>query len=490
MESPNNGYKPDSTISDTELERQQQFSQMNDYYSWNSSVMPSHSPRRPNLDDRINRMLSDSPIQNSSSLQYPIDSSYYAHHDNPQYTHPHMNHSHQNHQGFYYSDIYPHNQSFIPPPTNMDSRYQAPIMMNNHAQSYEDNYNTFSSPRNFVNNSNLVEITQQKREKQRVGSNQIAVQVGNCLEIVPNNEIPSPQPVKPPVPKPLSPEEIKQQAEKKEQAKIRRKVERERKRMAKYLRKEKLRQEIQKHFDAGINIEDSDDEGLIKLRPINVNAVAERGIIKKPKNEDVPTAENSKEKQQIEMEIEKENVEAKKESNTKKVLFMDGILPGETSSDNELNHDNEHEKKVKLKRKRLRKQRLNEMIKERKKNLPTNEMQVIVQKQDQLDTAPPPSPPFGSPPAHLKQPRLKNITPDMFAAFGVNVDPMYYHLHKIQMMQNEHSFQFTPRGNNHNNDNRYRYQNKHHNNSQYQPNYPQQRYSVPPKTHNSSKHSI
>lgn len=488
MESPNNGYKPDSTISDTELERQQQFSQMNDYYAWNSSVMPSHSPRRPNLDDRINRMLSDSPTQNSSSLQYPIDSSYYTHHDNPQYPHPHMNHSHQNHQGFYYSDIYPHNQSFIPPSTNIDSRYQAPLMMNNHAQSYEENYTAFSSPRNFVNNSNLVEITQQKREKQRVGSNQIAVQVGNCLEIVPCNEIPSPQPVKPPVPKPLSPDEVKQQAEKKEQAKIRRKAERERKRMAKYLRKEKLRQEIQKYFDAGINIEDSDDEALIKLRPINVNAVAERGIIKKPKVEEILTVENdnnNKEKE-IEKEIDKEE---NKESSTKKVLFKDGILPGETSSDNELHHHDEHEKKVKLKRKRMRKQRLNEMIKERKRNLPTNEMQIIVQKQDQLDTAPPPSPPFGSPPAHLKQPRLKNITPDMFAAFGVNVDPMYYHLHKIQMMQNEHSFQVPSRVNQ-NTDNRYRYQNKNHNNSQYQPNYPQQRYPVPSKPHNSSKYSI
>lgn len=503
MESPSCGYKPDSTISDTELERQQQFSsQMSgEYYpSWNNSIMPHpHSPRRQNLDDRINRMLSDSPTPGSSQYPPAADYSQYPQqtvHDNSSYLHPplipnnhhhphhshHPPHPHNNHHGFpYYPEIYPPNQSnFIQPPTGMtDSRYQQAPMNNVHGQPYEENFNAFASPRNFVNNSNLVEITQQKRERQRVGSNQIAVQVGNVLEIVPSNKMPSPEPVKAPVPKPLTLEELKQQAEKKEQMKNRRKTERERKRMAKYLRKEKLRQEIQKYFDAGISIEDSDDETLIKLRPVNINAVAERGIIKKTKVEEKTATPSAP--------------VAKNNNDSKKVLFKDGVMPGETSSDNELHNDNinEHVRKVKLKRKRMRKKRLNQLMKERRKDVPTTQMQIKVHKLDQLE---PPSPPPGSPPVHMKQPRLKNITNDMFAVFGVSYDPIYYHLHKMQMMQNENNFQLQPRMQNDNS--RYRYQKynnieKHPNNSmQYPPqNYlQQQRYCSTPKPMNSSEY--
>lgn len=477
MDSPTVSYKPDSTISDTELERQQQFSQMGDYYqSWNSSIMPSHSPRRPNLDDRINRMLSDSPTPGSSSVYPPYQDVPYPSHDNSQYLHPPINH-----HGFYYNESYPQNHTFIPPPVNMDPRYQQPMM---NSQPYDEGFNSFPLPQNFVNNSNLVEITQQKREKQRVGSNQIAVQVGNLMEIVPqsnsNHSIstksspPAPLPVEPVV-KPLSAEEMKQQAEKKHQARQRRHIERQRKRLAKHMRKEKLREEIQKYFDAGINIEDSDDESLIKLRPINVNAVAERGIIKVKSTEE---------------EVPKKSEKDAKES-TKKVLFKDGIMPGETSSDNEHHHTeiDEITKRQKMRRKRARKNRLNQLVKERKKVASTEEVQVTVQKQDQLDTAPPPDPPAGSPPLHLKQPKLKKITSDMFATFTVNQDPICFYIQKYQL-QSAGSLHYQPR-----NDPRHRYHkhnneyNKHPNNSQYHSGYPpqHQRYGGPSKLINSSK---
>lgn len=477
IESPNGYKQPDSTISDTELERQQQFAAQNDYYSWNSSMPQQHSPRRQNLDERIHRMLSDSPTSASAQQQqmYASDGSfsYPQIHDNHLQPSSHNNY-HQ--QSLYYPDIYSQNQSTFMPPPSIDSRYSS-------HNSFDDGFNAFPSPR-YINNSNLVEITQQKRERQRAGSNQIAVQVGNCLEIVPSSKIPTP-PMQESTTKSksLSPEEIKLQSERREQAKIRRKADRERKRMAKFVRKEKLRQEIQKYFDAGINIEDSDDEALIKLRPINVNAIAERGIIKKSNEKEAPVV-----------------VTEKKD---KRVLFMDGVHAGETSSDEENNAESEQTKKLRLKRKKIRKRRLSILIKERKNASASNELDILVQKQDQLIEAPPPDPPPNSPPAHLKQPQLKVITADMFAQFAVNAEPMYYHLHKLQAQQQEQQaaanayHHHMPSRNSSSND-RYRYNNKHQpppsssslQQQQQQSLYmqqQQQRYCIPPKPLNSCK---
>lgn len=356
----------------------------------------------------------------------------------------------------------------MPPPSSLhipaiDSRYPP-------HNSFDDSFNNFPSPR-YINNSNLVEITQQKREIQRVGSNKVAVQVGNCLEIVPSSKIPTPPQEFAIKSKSLSPEEIRQQSERREQAKLRRKADRERKRMAKFVRKEKLRQEIQKYFDAGISIEDSDDETLIKLRPINVNAIAERGIIKKSKDADA-----------------EENLQAAADKKEKRVLFTDGVHAGETSSDEENNADSEHTKKLRLKRKRIRKKRLSLLVKERKNATASSELDIIVQKQDQLIETAAPEPPLNSPPPHLKQPQLKVITADMFAAFAVNHEPMYYHLHKLQAQQESaaaaaaaNAYHMPSRNSN----DRYRY-NKHQpppQQSQYMP----QRYCIPPKPLNSSK---
>jgi hypothetical protein len=272
----------------------------------------------------------------------------------------------------------------------------------------------FASPRNFVNNSNLVDITQQNRDRQRAGNSQ-AVQVGNVLEIVPSNKVvnlPEASRDAPIKSKTLSPTELKQQAEKQAQAKMKRKIVRERKRAEKQTRKEKLRQEIQRYFDAGVTVDVSDDESLIPLRSVNIMATVEKSILKKSKGN------------------------AGKE---KKVLFSDGILPGETTSDDDGNEGNVESLVMKRRRKKYRKSRLVKVpkklhVREVKESEPTTiDMEV--------DSSPPPLPPADRPPANLKQPQLKKITVEMFAAFPVNPDPLYYYIHKVQQAKSMYQAQ-------------------------------------------------
>lgn len=388
------GYKPDSTISDTELERQQQYMQEEFYLSkWNNSS----SPKRPNLDDRIHRMLSDSPthVVNSNA----------PHNYHPEsYPYPMQ---HENHSGMFYPDLYQANHQ-MPAHVHLQSQTFFSQSLNHHGP--YDEFNNFPSPRNFVNNSNLVEITQQKRDRQRAGSSQ-AVQVGNVLEIVPNNKIAT----SPETPnskeqfdktKPLSPEQMRQQAEKRVQAKLKRKIDRERKRSAKHTRKEKLRHEIRRYLEAGVTAENSDDENLIPLRTVNIAAAADRSILKKTKN-DVKSG--------------------------KKVLFSDGILPGETTSEDD-DGENEDSAIAKLRRKKLRKKRLMQLVKSQTLNGLKDLSDVA--NDPELEKAPPPPAPLDAPPAHLKQPRLKKITMEMFAAFPVNVEPIYYYIQKMQQASN------------------------------------------------------
>lgn len=96
------------------------------------------------------------------------------------------------------------------------------------------------------------------REEFYLFSNEVVVQVGNCLEIVPSNKhVSSPEVMKESHDrlKPLSPEIMRLRAEKRSQAKLKRKVDRDRKRTAKHARKERLRQEIQRYLDAGVSVE-------------------------------------------------------------------------------------------------------------------------------------------------------------------------------------------------------------------------------------------
>lgn len=402
MESPI-GYKPDSTISDTELERQQHYLQEEYYLSqWNNTI--SSSPKRPNLDDRLNRMLSDSPTQNANAVNmYQPDG----------YPYP-MQHDNQN--GMFYPEMY-HGNHQMPPPNHHLQSPAFPHHINNHGP--YDEFNNFTSPRNFVNNSNLVEITQQKRDRQRAVSSQ-AVQVGNVLEIVPNNN----KFVSPPeTPKELdkgrlSSDQMRQQAEKRSHAKILRKVERERKRLAKNARKEKLRLEIQRYFDAGVNVDHSDDEHSVPIRSVNLIAVPEKSIIK---------------------------ISAKDAKSSRKVLFRDGILPGETTSEDEVAESNDTSTVAKNRRQKFRKKRLNQLIKGQSVNSQIDSCDIV--NDPELEKLPPPPPPEGNPPFHLKQPQLKMVTLEMFAAFPVDPQPIYYYIEKMRNANGFHQAIPPPRMN-------------------------------------------
>lgn len=405
MDSPI-GYKPDSTISDTELERQQYMQEEFYLAQWNAPQ--TNSPKRPNLDDRIHRMLSDSPthVPNANApnmYQQPDGYPYQMQQDM--------------HGGMFYPDMYQQNHHHMPPPPHLQlqtSRFNQQPM--NHLGQYEE-FNNFSSPRtNYVNNSNLVEITQQKRDRQRVPNSQ-AVQVGNVLEIVPSKIATSPDLQTFEKPKQISPQAVQQQSEKRSQVKLKRKADRERKRVAKHARKEKLRQEIQRYIEAGINAEHSDDESLVNLRPVNIFGMADRSIIKKVKETETETKDR------------------------KRVLFKDGIHPGETSSEGPTELDNEMASKTRSKR--LRKRR----VEIKKRTLNGKILAAEIKIDPELDKAPAPAPPPDGPPIHLKQPRLKKITVEMFAAFPVNPEPIYYYIQRMQQANGYHQSVPPPRPN-------------------------------------------
>lgn len=356
MESPS-GYKPDSTISDTELERQQQQQQMHDDYygQWSNQ----NSPKRPNLDDRIHNIMTDSPSQQQ-----------------------------QKYLG--YQEVY---------------SYENPMFDSNMYGMY-DEYGNYAPQRNFVNNSNLVEITQQKRDRQRVESSQVAVQVGNVLQILPSKVITTPETERP---KTISSDE------KRAQSKAKRKIIRERKRQEKVIRKEKLRQEIQKYFDVGITADQSDNEDLVPLRSVNISAVAEKSILKKLKPES---------------------------KSERKVLFKDGILPGESTTDEEMSENHPNSQTNRQKRKKFRKKRLQSLLKGQRIN---GKMEIDdVSNEIDADKSSHPAPPNDLPPNNLMQPRLKKITPEMFAAFPVNPEPMYYYIERIKQAQQAQSNGYHP----------------------------------------------
>jgi len=391
-------YNPDSTISDTELERQQQLLQSGEFYMppWNNHHSGS-SPKRPNLDERINRLLSGSPT--SASQMFYADGYAYPLHDNQEI--------------FYQNAYHQQNMQQMPPPPFLHGQQQQQqhryLAQSAHPISTYDSFNNFN---NFVNNSNLVEITQQCRDRQR-GGHQVAVQVGNNLEIVPSS---------PPEVMQMNDstvENVNQMRDEKriELARQRRKAERERKRVAKHLRKEKLRQLIQRYLDANITADDSDDETLISVQHINMSAVAEKSIIK----------------------FEKDNRQEKKS-----VMFSDGIVPGETSSDDNENEngDEEHnnnyasdERRVKFRQ--TRKKRKQQLIKERfaSKHKRNTQIAVVVDCGDLERSTLVSPPPNGMPPTHLRQPRLRKIEPEMFAKFPIDEAPIFYTFEKIKRMQ-------------------------------------------------------
>lgn len=445
------GYKTslaDSTISDTELERQQQFLQQ-EYYG--NTMGYNHtgglSPKRPNLDDRIHSLLSQtSPPQQSAQMQYSDVQNYSPYpmiHDNPipgyyPDQHHQFNH-HQQQQQQQHQQQHPHHRQHMqqhqqqPPRGGGFYNNHEPVnSMNNYNNNdYSNNYPT----RNYVNNSNLVEITQQKRERSRVNS-QIAVQVGNVLEIVPSTKMPMDEIAKSMTPdgsssaspmknqttpnysqRPPALEDIKLKMERRAQAKVRRKVERERKRSAKHQRKEKLKMEIQRYLNFGIKAEDSDDENLVELKPLNALAIADRSILKI-----------------------KEIKSADKGGNKKAVIFSDGVMPGETScSSNDDRDETERNKKIRMRRKKMSKMRKIKMIKERIGKENVSQLNVSTIPDASHENAPPPQAPLGSPSLQNEQPRLRVLTAEMFYTFPVNTVAINYFYAKFQNGMNQNS---------------------------------------------------
>lgn len=180
----------------------------------------------------------------------PLDQNYYNQHIQQNYYHPppseNLHYNNEPQTGFYPI-------AGVPPPVDL----------------YIQDYNYDFQNRPYINNSNLVDVTQQQRDKSKC-SNKIAVQVGNVLEIVTTNKLPDevPQPVAPPKPaasvyRTLTVDEIRQKNEKRLEAKRRRKVERDKKRMEKRMRKEKLKLEVQRYIGLGLTADGSDDEELV-----------------------------------------------------------------------------------------------------------------------------------------------------------------------------------------------------------------------------------
>jgi hypothetical protein len=258
-------------------------------------------------------------------------------------------------------------------------------------QQYYDEF--YSASKSFINNYNLVDITQQRRDRQRAESNQIAVQVGNVLEIVPNAEIPA---VEPNEIVEIDPRELKEK----------RKLVRDRKRKLKKKRKEQLRKEIQKYFDEGINIEDSEEEEMLG-EPMKRCESTPKSIIK---------SSNSEKK------------------NDRRVMFGDGFYPFESSDHEELSLQE------KLNRKAIRKRIIKKTSNAAVKMASTHRDEAAkARKQaEHYENIPPPSPPPGQPSETCLQPELKHIPPDLFASFSINYNPIYYFLQKFQYHQNGH----------------------------------------------------
>lgn len=287
-------------------------------------------------------------------------------------------------------------------PSNDDSNYDSSSFY--YPQCYRDNYQEdyfmpldqyydefYSNSKSFINNFNLVDITQQRRDRQRAESSlrEIAVQVGNVLEIVPNAEI-----IENTVEakSDINPKELKEK----------RKLYREKKRMMKKKRKELLRKEIQNYFDEGINIEDSEEESVFVERSKIIEETP-KGIIKSSNSE---------------------------KQNNRRVIFGDGFYPFESSDHEEIILREEPNRKINRKRK----------IKEGSKAFKEAEQNklktVAKQHADYYENVPPP-PPSGQPTSCM-QPELRVIPPDLYEKLPISLNPIYYYCQKMHYQNNGH----------------------------------------------------
>lgn len=154
--------------------------------------------------------------------------------------------------------------------------------------------------------------------------------------------------------------DINNDSELKAAKRAKRKCERDKKRLAKEVRKDQLRQEIQRFIDAGVKIDDED----VIVKPLN------RYLRKVPLPSILKTVKG----------------------NEKYVLYKDGLLPGETSSDEDTHTDR--------KLRKMRKNRVTDRVK-MIENRTSSELPCFQQKE-------PPPAPSGAPPRYLLQPIPKS----------------------------------------------------------------------------------
>lgn len=242
----------------------------------------------------------------------------------------------------------------------------------------------------FINNSNLVEITQQKRDRQRIESNQITVQVGNVLEIVPKKDLN------------VMPLSENNRIKDLKELKIKRKAMRDKKRQEKLMRKHNYRKEIQQLLDAGINFDDTDEEIQVDVMQKDTDG---RNMISS-----ILKTNNSKIMQK------------------KQVKYRDGLFPFETSDIDDENEKISKRKKMKFIRRKFTKNRQISLCIVKKNEKPIENISNI----EPLHSGKPPHPPDEHPPKNLPQPILKKITPDLFASFSINPEPIYFYLQKYQ----------------------------------------------------------
>lgn len=259
-------------------------------------------------------------------------------------------------------------------------------------QQYFDDF--YSASKNFINNYNLVDITQQRRDRQRAESNQIAVQVGNVLEIVPNDEISQLDTASADINETIEidPKELKEK----------RKIARDRKRKLKQIRKDGLRKEIQRYFDEGINIEDSEEEEFL-IEPLKKSGEVIKSIIKSS------------------------CLQSKKD---RRVVFSDGFYPFESSDHEESSFEEKLNRKT-FRKSIIKKRNLAFITGTQKEGVESTKKQV-----EYYENVPPPSPPPGKPSEKLPQPKLKKISAELFASFPINLNPIYYFIQKIQHHHN------------------------------------------------------
>ncbi|RZC38728.1 titin-like [Asbolus verrucosus] len=416
LNSPLDGFKrsvADSTISDDMLPQPNPEDYVESppsygakYYDRKlkrSSISPQNSPRRISLDDRINQVLGlekNEPPHPKPVETYPNYSYNHAYNQYNQYTQ--------------YNQFGAQKNDYVTPPYGPTIFTQPPPPI------------VKPPPTKVVQVGNILQVVPNEEISQAVvepkppETSQKIVQVGNMLQIVPAVIPPSKPPVlePTPAPKPVQLPE-KQSAEAIMKQKVaERKAEREKRRQERERRrkeKEKKRKEKEKRKQMKLKIK---TENMIKRAiQLEAEALASEGLEEDGENPELPV-------QWPPISVVVSTTPSCKgillgeggSRRRKSVQFADGVRPGEGTSPSggeELSSPPPNPPKL-PKEKRYKK--LKTPKKSKKKKIKVKVVKKKVQNledgddDDEDDNLPPPSPPPGSPPPHVFPSRVKTHT--------------------------------------------------------------------------------